>query len=75
MVAKQEHVSIAQAIACTCKIQWYTMLKLSLLILGILMFLILKLKNLKLFRGHMFSNAVMVMLFISDAQYYIPIKL
>ena len=48
---------------------------LSLLILGIVIFIILKLRNLKLFRGHLFSNVVKLMLFISDAQYYIPIKL
>ena len=48
---------------------------LSLSILDIVIFIILKLRNLKLFRGHLFSNAVKVMLFISDAQYYVPIKL
>ena len=34
MVAKQESVSTAQDIECTYKIQWYTILMLSLLILG-----------------------------------------
>ena len=48
---------------------------LSLLILGIVIFIILKLKNLKLFRGHLFSNAVKVMLLISDVWYFVPIKL
>ena len=75
MVAKQEHVSRAQDIECTCKIQWYTIPMLSLFILGIVIFIILKLRNLKLFRRHLFSNAVKIMLFISDAQYYVPIKL
>ena len=28
-----------------------------------------------MFRGHLFSNAVKVMLLISDAQYYVPVKL
>ena len=36
---------------------------------------ILNAKRLKLFRGHLFSNAVKIMLFISDAQYYIQVKL
>ena len=48
---------------------------LSLSILGIVIFIILKLRNLKLFRGHLFTNAVKIMLFISDAQYYVSIKL
>ena len=48
---------------------------LSLSILGIVIFVIIKLKNLKLLRGHLFSNAVNIMLFILDAKYYVPIKL
>ena len=64
MVAKQEHVSIAQDIECTCKIQWYTIIMLSLSILAIVIFIILKLRNLKLFRVHLFSNTVKIMQFI-----------
>ena len=48
---------------------------LSLSILGIVIFIILNTRKLKLFRGHLFSNAVKIMLFISDAQYYVPVKL
>ena len=32
-------------------------------------------RKLKLFRGHLFPNAVKVMLLISDAKYYILVKL
>ena len=32
-------------------------------------------RKFRLFREHLFSNIVKVMLFISDAQYYVPIKL
>ena len=32
-------------------------------------------RKLKLFSGHLFSNAVKIMLFILDAQHYVPIKL
>ena len=38
-------------------------------------FIVINVRKLKLFRGHLFSNAVKVMLFISDGQYYIPVKL
>ena len=38
-------------------------------ILGIIVFVILIARKLKLFRGHLFSNIVKIMLFISDAQY------
>ena len=64
VVAKQEHVSIAQDIECICKIQWYTIFMLSLSIFAILFFLIINARILKLFRGYLFSNAVKIMMFI-----------
>ena len=48
---------------------------LSISILGLVLFIIIKLKKLKLFRGHLFSNSVKIMLFILDTKYYVPIKL
>ena len=69
VVAKQEHVSIMHDIECACKIQWYTIVMLSLTVLGIIIFIILNAKKLKVFRGHLLSNTVTIMLFISDAQY------
>ena len=36
---------------------------------------ILHCRKSKLCRGHMFSNAMKIMIFILDVQYYIPIKL
>ena len=43
--------------------------------MGLVVFVILKSRKLKLCRGHLFSNAVKSMLCISDAQYFVPIKL
>ena len=43
--------------------------------LGIIIFIFLNARKLKLFTGHLFSNAVKIMLFILDAQYYVPVKL
>ena len=74
-VAKQEYVTLAQDIECTCKIQWYTILMFSLSIESLVIFVILKSRKLKLFTGHLFSITVKIMLFISDTQYYVPIKL
>ena len=48
---------------------------LSLSILGIIIFTIQSARKLKLSRGHWFSNAVKILLFISDSQYYVPAKL
>ena len=44
-------------------------------ILGLVIFAVLCSRKLKLCRGHLFSNAVKIMLFISEVQYYLPIKL
>ena len=74
-VTKQEYVSVIHDIECTCKIQWYAICMLSLSILGIVIFIVLNARKFKLFRGHLFPNVVKIMLFISDAQYYIPVKL
>ena len=56
-----------------CKI--LTCISLALTILGLVMVAILHYRKSKLSRGHMFSNAVKFMIFISDVQYYVPIKL
>ena len=46
-----------------------------LTILGLVMVTILNYRKSKLCKGHRFSNTVKIMLFISDIQNYIPIKL
>ena len=61
--------------ACTCKIQFYIILALSISIFGPVISAGLHSRKLKLCRGHLFSNAVKIMLFISDVQYCVPIKL
>ena len=73
-VTKQEHISTLHNIEYSCKIQWYTICMLIISLLGIVVFVIFIIRKLKLFRGHLCSNAVMVMLFISDAQYYVPCR-
>ena len=40
-----------------------------------IIFAILQLRRIKLCRGQLFSNIVKIMFFISDIQYYIPVKL
>ena len=44
-------------------------------ILGLVKVAILHYRKSKLCRGHMSSNTVKTMIFISDVQYYVPIKL
>ena len=50
-------------------------ISLVLTILGLVMVAILHNRKSKWCRGCMFSNTVKIMIFISDVQYYVPIKL
>ena len=72
-VTRQE--GILPNIEWTCKIPWYTILMLSLSLSGLTFFVILHTQKIKLYRGHLFSNTIKIMLFISEEQYYVPIKL
>ena len=56
-----------------CKILAY--ISLVLTFLGLVMDAVLHYRKLKLCRRCMFSNAVKIMIFISDVQSYVPIKL
>ena len=47
----------------------------ALTIFGLVMVAILHYRKPKVCRGCMFSNTVKIMMFISDVQYYVPIKL
>ena len=59
---------------CECTTQFYTILALSLAIISLIIFAILQVRTIKICRGQLFSNVVKIMLFISDVQYYIPVK-
>ena len=50
-------------------------LALTIAIIGLVIFTILQVRTIKLCRGELFSNVVKIMLFISDIQYYVPVKL
>ena len=58
-----------------CTAQLYIILMLSIVMIGLIIFAILQLGRIKLCRGQLFSNIVKIMLFISDIQYYVPVKL
>ena len=60
---------------CECTAQFYIILTLSISMIGLIIFAILQLRRIKLCRGQLLSNIVKIMLFISDVQYYVPVKL
>ena len=61
--------------SCECTTQFYIILALSIIIIGLVVFAILQVRMIKLCRGRLFLNIIKIMLFISDVQYYIPVKL
>ena len=58
-----------------CTSQFYIILALNIVIIGLGVFTILQVRRTKLCRGQLFSNVVKIMLFISDIQYYVLVKL
>ena len=62
-----------EAINTECKILTY--ISLALTVFGLVVVAILHYKKSKLSRGRMFPKAVKIMIFVSDVQYYVPIKL
>ena len=59
----------------TCKAQWYMIGALTLIITGLVFFILAATWKCRISRGHLFPNAVMVMLFFSDVEHYVPVKL
>ena len=60
---------------CECTVQFYIILALTVIIIGLVVFAILQVRRIKLCRGQLFLNVVKIMFFISDVQYYVPVKL
>ena len=60
---------------CKCTTQFYIILTLSIVMIGLIIFAILQLTRIKLCRVQLFLNIVKIILFISDVQYYVPVKL
>ena len=60
---------------CTCKTQWFFMGMLIIITLGMLYLVTNKITKTSFCKGHLFSNNTKILLFISNAHSYIPIKL
>ena len=60
---------------CICKINWYIVGLLLIMLLGITYLVMCKLRKSCLFKGRLFSNVTKIVLFISNSTTYVPIKL
>ena len=59
---------------CTCKTQWYIMGMLIIITFGMLYLVTNKIRKTSFCKGHLFSNNTKILLFISNAHSYVPIK-
>ena len=60
---------------CTCKTQWYIMGMLIIITLGMLYLVTNKIRKTSFCKGCLFSNNTKILLFLSNAHSYVPIKL
>ena len=60
---------------CTCKTQWYIMGMLIIITLGMLYLVTNKIRKTSFCKGRLFSNNTKILLFISNAHSYVPMKL
>ena len=60
---------------CMCKMQWYVIGMLLIILLGMIYLVTNRVKKSILFGGHSFFNITKVILFISNTQSYVPINL
>ena len=64
-----------QDIYCVCKMQWYIIGMLLIILFGMIYLGTNKIKKFNLFGEHLFPNVTKVKLFISNTQSYVPINL
>ena len=64
-----------QDINCICKMQWYIVVMLLIILLGMIYLVTNRIRKSSLFGGHLFSNVTKEMLLISDIQLYVPVNL
>ena len=72
---KAVEVADMNGMLCTCKTQWYIMGMLILTTLGMLYLVTNKIRKTSFCKGRLFSNNTKILLFISNAHSYVPIKL
>ena len=53
----KEHISTMHNIECTYKMQWYTIATLGLVILDLMIFIVINIRKLRLFRGHVLKHS------------------
>ena len=58
-----------------CTAQWYTIAELTLMVIGLMIYIFTTTQRCIIFKRKLYSNTVTVMLYFSDVKQYIPVKL
>ena len=58
-----------------CTVQWYTIATLTLMIIGLTIYVLATTQKCTIFKRRLYSNTVTVMLFFSGIKQYVPVKL
>ena len=58
-----------------CAVQWYTIAALTLMVIGLTIYILVTTQKCTIFKRGLYSNTVTVMVFFSDMKQYVPVKL
>ena len=58
-----------------CTTQWYTIAVLTLMVIGLAIYVLVTTQKCTIFKRRLYSNTVTVMLFFSDVKQYVPVTL
>ena len=58
-----------------CAMQWYTKATLTLMVIGLTIYILVTTQKCTIFKRRLYSNRVTVMFFFSDIKQYVPVKL
>ena len=64
-----------ESITQNCTAQWYTIVALTLMVIGLIIYIFTITQRCTVFKRKLYSNTVKVMLFFLDVKQYIPVKL
>ena len=75
LVKQTEAIFGIEKVQQNCTTQWYTIVALTLMIIGLIIHIFVNTQKCTIFKRRLNSNTVTVMLFFSDVKQYVPVKL
>ena len=75
LIKQTEAIFDQKKIQQNCMAQWYTIAALTLMVIGLIIYIFITTQKCTIFKRKLYSNTVTVMLFFSDVKQYVPVKL